>query len=336
MVMYPDAHILDVAGPIEVLTGAKLFVEQDCDPYSVTIVADATGPIATTCGLTLNADKSYAQARRSKASIDILIVAGGHGTEAALENSALLSYVRWAAARAERVVSICTGAMILAEAGLLNGRRATTHWFWCPVLAKKYSQVKVEPDALFVRDGKVWTSAGVTAGMDLSLALIEEDWGHEVALQIARYNVMFMMRPGGQTQFSAQLIAQQNVSGPMGETIDYIINNPGQHLTVTNLAARACMSERSFARKFKEATGVTPAHYVEITRLQAARVALEQSDTLIEVIAQSVGFQNSERMRRAFQRHMGISATDYRERFQSKETALRSHPAESLARASPK
>jgi len=193
----------------------------------------------------------------------------------------------------------------------------------------------VEPDALFIRDGNVWTSAGVTAGMDLALALIEEDWGHDVALQIARYNVMFMMRPGGQTQFSAQLIAQQDVSGQMGEALEYILGNLTDNLTVTALAARACMSERSFARKFKHTTSMTPATYVERARLQAARVALEQTDVLIETVARDTGFDKPERMRRAFQRHLGISATDYRERFQSNRVEDTPRTDDGLPRAGP-
>lgn len=318
MVVYPDAHVLDVTGPIEILTGTRLFVEQGLEPYRITVVAADTRPVTTTCGLTLQVDKSFASARRSRTPIDTLLIAGGHGTNNALKSKPLLNFVRWAAARANRVVSICTGAMILAEAGLLDNRRATTHWFWCPILAKRYPSIKVDPDALFVRDEHIWTSAGVTAGMDLSLALIEQDWGHEIALQIARYNVMYMMRPGGQAQFSAQLIAQQQAEGPLSETLDFILDNVSENLTVTTLAARACMSERSFARKFKEATNMTPAQYVEIARLQVARIQLEQTDELIEIIALKVGFVNPERMRRAFQRHLGISATDYRDRFQSR------------------
>lgn len=326
MVIYPDAHILDVAGPIEILTGTHLFIKEDIKPYNITVVAEKAGPVSTTCGLTLQADKSFEAARRSREPIDTLFVAGGHGTSDALKNKSLLNYVRWASERANRVVSICTGAMILAEAGLLDNRRATTHWFWCPLLAKSYPSIKVEPDALFVRDEHIWTSAGVTAGMDLSLALIEQDWGHEIALQIARYNVMYMMRPGGQAQFSAQLIAQQHDSGPLTDTLDFILNNVGDNLTVTTLAARACMSERSFARKFKEATHMTPAQYVEIARLQSARTQLEQTDDLIEVVALNVGFVNPERMRRAFQRHLGISATDYRDRFQSRSFISEAEP----------
>ncbi len=318
MLTYPQAHILDVVGPIEILTGVKLFVPQDFEPYSVSIVAESAGPVDTTCGVPIQAHHSFASARTQLTDIDTLIIAGGHGTLDALENAALVEFVAWAADRATRVVSICTGAMILAHIGLLNGRRATTHWFWCPTLAKNYPDVSVESDALFVRDGNIWTSAGVTAGMDLSLALIQEDWGHDIALQVARYNVMYMMRPGGQSQFSAELLAQQAEESPMQDTLDYIRDNCDQHLTVTSLAARAYMSERSFARKFKEAVDMTPAQYVEIARLQAARVALEQGNEPIEVIAEQVGFSNPERMRRAFQRHLGIAATEYRQRFQAR------------------
>ncbi|MFK7734221.1 MAG: GlxA family transcriptional regulator [Pseudomonadales bacterium] len=317
MVTYPQAHILDVVGPIEVLTGVKLFAAEQSEPYTVSIVAASSGPIETTCGIPIQADNDFVGARDTLGKIDTLIVAGGHGTTEAMQNAELLNFVKWAAEKAQRVVSICTGAMILAEVGLLDHRRATTHWFWCPTLAKNYPNVTVEGDSLFVRDGKIWTSAGVTAGMDLSLALIEEDWGHDIALQVARYNVMYMMRPGGQSQFSAELIAQQAEDSPLKDTLDYIRGNCDQNLTVTALAARAFMSERSFARKFKDAVDMTPAQYVELARLQEARVALEQSDESIEIIALKVGFTNPERMRRAFQRHLGIAATEYRQRFQS-------------------
>ncbi len=317
MLTYPEAHILDVVGPIEILTGVKLFAPEDIEPYTVSIVAGEAGPLTTTCGVPIQAHYSFETARDTLAEIDTLIVAGGHGTLDAIQDETLLSFVDWAAEKAERVVSICTGAMILAEVGLLDGRRATTHWFWCPTLAKNYPNVSVESDALFIRDDHIWTSAGVTAGMDLSLALIEDDWGHDIALQVARYNVMYMMRPGGQSQFSAELIAQQAEDSPMSDTLDYIRNHCDQPLTVTALAARACMSERSFARKFKDAVDMTPAQYVEISRLQAARVALEQSNDPVEIVALNAGFSNPERMRRAFQRHLGIAATEYRQRFQS-------------------
>tara|TARA_R110002110_G_scaffold413729_1_gene641538 strand:- start:16924 stop:18000 length:1077 start_codon:yes stop_codon:yes gene_type:complete len=317
MVIYPQVHILDVAGPIEILTGSSLFLETENSPYQVSLVAEQAGPVMTTSGLTLQADQAFADAMRSRKPIDTLIVAGGHGTTSALGSQSLLHYVRTAAGRARRIVSICTGAMILAELGLLDGRRATTHWFWCPVLKRQYPQITVEPDALFVRDGNVWTSAGVTAGMDLCLALIEQDWGHDIALQIARYNVMYMMRPGGQAQFSAQLIGQLEDQSPIADTIRFIQNNLDGSLSISTLADNACMSERTFARKFKDAMQLTPAQYVERARLEAARAQLEQASKSVALIAWDVGFENAERMRRAFQRHLGISPSEYRERFQA-------------------
>lgn len=315
MVVYPDAHILDVVGPLEVLTGAKLFLPEGTEPYDVHVVAHEAGKVATTSGLTIEADQSFADAARETGAIDTLMIAGGHGTVQALDDKVLLEYVSLAANRASRVVSICTGAMILAEVGLLNGKRATTHWWWCPILSQRYPDVQVEADAIYVRDGNIWTSAGVTTGMDLALSLVEMDWGHDVALQVARYNVMYMMRPGGQSQFSAHLLAQKAEDPVINDTLAYVIGHLKDALTVTALAARVAMSKRTFARKFKDETGMTPAAYVEAARVQAARVELEQSDVGIEQIALKTGFQNAERMRRAFQRHVGVSASDYRERF---------------------
>ncbi len=315
MVIYPDAHILDVVGPLEILTGAKLFLPDGHTPYEVKVVAQQSGPIQTTSGLTIQSDSSFSDALNDSSPIDTLMIAGGHGTVDALDDQDLLNFVSAAARKAERVVSICTGAMILAEIGLLNGKRATTHWWWCPILSQKYPEVIVEADAIYVQDGNIWTSAGVTTGMDLALSLVEMDWGHDVALQVARYNVMYMMRPGGQSQFSAHLVAQKATDPTINDTLEYVLGHLKEPLTVTTLAARACMSERTFARKFKDETGVTPAHYVEAARVQAARVELEQSDTGIEQISLQTGFQNAERMRRAFQRHVGVSASDYRERF---------------------
>lgn len=320
MVAYPDAHILDVVGPLEVLTGSKLFLPEGIDPYRVALVAHDKGPVSTTSGLTLQADYDFNGAKDQLTEIDTLIISGGHGTGEAINDSDLLEYVRWAGQRAKRIVSICTGAMILAELGMLDGKRATTHWWWCPILAQRYPKVEIDPDAIYIQDGNIWTSAGVTTGMDLALALVEADWGHEVALQVARYNVMYMMRPGGQSQFSTQLIAQTADDSAIAETLQYILNNVKDDLNVTKLAARAAMSERSFARKFKDETGITPANYVEMARLQAARIELEQTDHPVEVVAINAGFMNPERMRRAFQRHLGIAASEYRERFKPHAT----------------
>lgn len=321
MVTYPDAHVLDVVGPLEVLTGVKYFLPEGPEPYNVTLAAHSAGPVPTTSGISLTAQVSFAEAAAQNDPIDTLIVSGGHGTMAAIEDAELLDFVRQAAARSRRVVSICTGAMILAEIGLLDGKRASTHWWWCPILERRYPKVLVDRDAIFVRDGDIWTSAGVTAGMDLALALVETDWGHDIALQVARYNVMYMMRPGGQSQFSAHLVAQRAEDPAINASLAYILTNPGDPLTVTALAARAGLSERTFARRFKDETQLTPAAYVETARVQAARVALETTARGVEQIARQAGFQNAERMRRAFQRHLGVSATDYRQRFRGAEAA---------------
>ncbi|QIE43286.1 GlxA family transcriptional regulator (plasmid) [Rhodobacteraceae bacterium SC52] len=319
MVAFPQAHILDIVGPLEVLTGTKYFLPEGPEPYAVTLVASKTGPLPTTSGLSLTAHRAFADAATDTSPIDTLIVSGGHGTMAAIKDPELLDFVRQSASRSRRIVSICTGAMILAEIGLLDGKRASTHWWWCPILEQRYPAVAVDRDAIFVRDGNIWTSAGVTAGMDLALALVEMDFGHDIALQVARYNVMYMMRPGGQSQFSAHLVAQRADDPAINATLDYILANPGDPLTVTALAARAGLSERTFARRFKDNTEMTPAAYVETARVQAARVALETTTIGVEQVALQTGFQNAERMRRAFQRHLGVSATDYRERFRGSQ-----------------
>ena len=315
MVAYPGVHSLDVMGPLEILATTQYFVADGVAPYDLSIVAEAAGPVSAASGLMLTATASFAEIMAAEPEIDTLIVAGGHGSSKALKEPRLLDFVRWAAPRAERVVSICTGALILADIGLLEGRRAATHWFWCPVLASEYPEVTVDQDAIFVRDGNVWTSAGVTSGMDLALSLVEMDWGHEVALQVARFSVMYMMRPGGQAQFSAHLVAQRAEDPAIDATLQFVLANPGEPLTVTALAARAHLSERTFVRRFKAETGKTPAAYVETARVQAARVALETTGQAIDQIALATGFQSAERMRRAFQRHLGVPASEYRSRF---------------------
>lgn len=315
MVAYPGAHHLDVIGPLEILATTKYFASAGPEPYKVSIVAAKAGPLQASSGLTMTATSSFADVLRDDRDPDTLIVAGGHGSSAALEDSSLISFIRDVAPRARRVVSICTGALVLAEAGLLDGKRASTHWFWCNVLEKEYPNVSVDRDAIFVRDGNTWTSAGVTSGMDLALALIEMDWGHDVALQVARFSVMYMMRPGGQSQFSTHLIAQRAEDPAISQALAHINSAPGDPLTVTALAATVHLSERTFARRFKEETGLTPAVYVETSRVQAARVALETSTRGVEEIALEMGFQSAERMRRAFQRHLGVSASEYRARF---------------------
>jgi transcriptional regulator GlxA family with amidase domain len=315
MLAFEGAQILDITGPMQVLAGVN--DERPSPAYALTLLAEKKGPFTTSGGLRLDADGAYAAL---PAKIDTLIVAGGT-IEAALRDKAMMRAVRDGAARAKRVVSICTGAFFLAAIGLLNGKRATTHWRSVDLLAKHFPKITVEPDALYVRDGKVWTSAGVTAGMDLALALVCEDWGDAMALAIARRHVMFLMRPGGQSQFSAHLAANANGKGKLGGLLRWIPEHIGATLDVAALAARANMSERSFARIFRKETGETPASYVERARLDAARRLLTASNLAIETVASRTGFGSEERMRRAFHRHLKVAPAQFRARFKQQETA---------------
>jgi transcriptional regulator GlxA family with amidase domain len=236
---------------------------------------------------------------------------------AAEEDEALIAWLREAAGRARRVTSVCTGAFLLARAGLLDGRRATTHWAGCEELASRYPRVQVESDPIFVRDGDVWTSAGVTSGMDLALALVEEDLGHRAALEVARWLVVFVKRPGGQAQFSAQLQAQSARREPLRELQGWIAGNLAADLTVEALAARASMSPRNFARAFRREVGMTPAAYVEAVRVEHAQLALESSGASLEEVARTCGFGTVETMRRACHRRLGVSPAEYRNRFRA-------------------
>ena len=247
--------------------------------------------------------------------IDTLVVAGGEGVRRASDDPAIVDWVARASRRARRTTSICTGSYLLAAAGLLDGRRATTHWNYCAVLAQRYPEVELDPDPLFVRDGNVWTSAGVTAGIDLSLALVEEDLGAEVALAVARLLVVFFKRPGGQSQFSGALSVQQASRPALRELQAWIAGHLDEDLSVAALAERADFSERSFARAFRAEVGQTPAAYVEGLRVERARALLEDGAQSLEAVARAAGFSSPEVLRRAFHRRVGVSPAAYRERF---------------------
>jgi transcriptional regulator GlxA family with amidase domain len=246
--------------------------------------------------------------------IDTLLVAGGEGAETASADPALIDWVRGRAAEARRVASVCTGAFVLAAAGLLDGRRAATHWKYCNSLAERFPAVRVEPDPIHVCDGGVWTSAGVTAGIDLALALVEEDLGRSVALAVARYLVVFLKRPGGQAQFSAAL-ARQAADDRFGALHEWINRHLASDLSLSALAGRAGMSERSFSRRYSEATGLTPAHAIERLRVEAARRLLSDTRLPMKRIAQRCGFGSEETMRRSFLRLLAATPQDYRIRF---------------------
>jgi transcriptional regulator GlxA family with amidase domain len=309
---FDDVQSLDVTGPTEVFSIAGRLADE---PYSVELVAPGAGPIRTNSGLTLLPERAAASVRGP---IDTLVVAGGSGVEKAICDERLVRWVRRAAARSRRVASVCTGAFLLAEAGLLDGRRAATHWGGCDELARRYPAVRVDHDSIFVRDGDVWTSAGVTAGMDLALSLVEEDLGRDIALEAARWLVLFVRRPGGQTQFSSHLEKQTAERQPLRELQEWMTSNLGADLSVPALAERASMSPRNFARAFAREVGMTPGTYVEVLRVDHARLRLETTGQKVEAVARDCGFGTVETMRRAFHRRLGVGPADYRSRFQTR------------------
>jgi transcriptional regulator GlxA family with amidase domain len=309
IVVFPGVQTLDVTGPAEVFRAASRIRPPG---YEVTVAAADQGPLPTST-VSLVPDERLADLKGGP--IDTLIVAGGTGSRRAEDDELLVSWIAEAAGRSRRVASVCTGAFLLARAGLLDGLRATTHWASCADLAARYPAVTVEPDPIFVRDGDVVTSAGVTAGMDLALGLVEEDLGREAALEAARWLVVFLQRPGGQAQFSAQLAAQAADRAPLRELQAWIPDHLDEDLSVPALARRACMSDRNFARAFRRETGMTPGGYVESARVERARISLETGDLPVEAIALQAGFGTVETMRRAFRRRVGVSPNDYRTRF---------------------
>jgi len=303
-VAYPGITALDLVGPHEVLAATG--------GYDITVAAPEAGPIVTGRGPTLLADRAL---RTLRGAIDTLIVVGGNSAYAASRDATLVRDIARTARRSRRITSVCTGAFLLAAAGLLDGKRVTTHWDGCDALAHRYPRLHVERDPIFVRDGDVWTSAGVTAGMDLALALVTEDLGREVALATARRLVMFVQRPGGQAQFSVQLATQATGRDPIRDLQGWIAEHPDAELGVEHLAARVAMSPRNFARVFRDETGATPAVYVERARIEVAQRLLETTSLPIDDVSRACGFGTVETMRRAFARRVGASPREYRDRF---------------------
>jgi transcriptional regulator GlxA family with amidase domain len=301
---FPECMSLDVVGPAEVFASAGA--------YEVEVVAPDPEPFFMSNGMQVVPHAAMSDVRGA---IDTLVIAGGEGTRKMATEPRVLEWTRATAKRSRRVTSVCSGAFVLGAAGLLDGRRATTHWAWCDTLAALYPQVEVERDAIFVVDGSVYTSAGVTAGMDLALALVEEDLGADVAREVAQQLVVFLRRPGGQSQFSAQIATPSAEREPLRQVQAYIAANVGADLSVPTLAERAAMSPRNFARAFRRETGMTPASYVESARVEQARIALEGSDAQVESIARHCGFGTVETMRRAFHRRLGVGPAAYRSRF---------------------
>jgi len=296
VLIFPDFQLLDAAGPIAVFDTASR--ECEAAPYPVRVMADAAGPVTSSSGAQLMAGPL------SDDPLDTLIIAGGRGTREASACPKTLAFIRTAVGQTRRIASVCTGAFILAAAGLLDGRRATTHWSRAVALARLYPQIHVEPDRIFIRDGAIWTSAGVTAGIDLALALVADDLGEGTAKRAAQQLVVYYRRPGGQSQFSALLEADRP-SSRFSPVLAWARERLAEQLPVDRLADRAAMSTRHFARAYATETGMTPAKAIERLRLEAAREQVESGLVPIESIAAHTGFGYPERMRRAFIRAFG-------------------------------
>lgn len=306
VLLFDDVQSLDVTGPLEVFAGAE---KHTPGTYRIRTASLDGAPVRTSSGLTVVPDLTLKDAPDPHT----LLVPGGQGTRH--PDPRLTDWLRENGPRAERLVSVCTGAILLAEAGLLDGHRVTTHWAYSDKLARDHPAIDVEPDPIYIRDGQVATSAGVTSGIDLALALVEEDLDRDVALTIARYLVVFLRRPGNQAQFSAQLTAQTARREPLREVQQWITEHPDDDLTVESLATRARLSPRHFARAFQTETGMTPGRYVDRVRLEHARRLLEDTADGVEEISRASGYGTSETMRRAFVKALGTPPAEYRRRF---------------------
>ena len=316
MLVYPGIQILDVTGPLEVFARSSRWLQDhhqqyDSEPYTVELIADQPGAVRSSCGLELIAHRTYREVKKT----DTLLVAGGIGYREVMTNENIIAWLTNIQPNVHRLGSVCTGAMLLARAGLLNNHRATTHWAYSRQLAEAGINIELDADSIYVCDQGIYTSAGVTAGMDMALAMVAEDWGEQVALAVARELVLFFKRPGGQAQFSRQLQAQQAESGRLRQLQIWLLDHIDADLTVSELASRAAMSPRNFARRFAAEVGQTPAAYVQQIRIEAARHRLETTDISVSTIASLCGFGTAETMRRAFTRKLGVSPRDYRARF---------------------
>jgi transcriptional regulator GlxA family with amidase domain len=300
----PPVQILDITGPIEVFA-------QSGD-YRVDLVSSSrVHDLQSSCGFAISNIKYYA---RIHGPVDTLLVAGGVGAESARCDEKFLEWLFRMGHQSRRLGSICTGAFLLARAGLLEGKRVVTHWEWCDKLKQQHPSIQIERNPVYIKDGRVYTSAGITAGIDLALALVEEDHGRERALKIARKLVMFLVRPGGQAQFST-VLSSQTGARTFSELQVWLLEHLADHLTVDVLAERVCMSPRHFARVFLNETGTTPARFVEGLRVEAAQRMLEHSSGGLKEIALACGFGSTDSMRRSFLRVLEVTAADYSKRF---------------------
>lgn len=305
---FPGVQALDLVGPHDVFTGAAMLTEGG---YRVSVASRDGQTVTTATGLAF-----VAEAMPEPKDIDTLLLPGGAGVDDARNDPATMAWIQRAAASSRRVVSVCTGAFLAAQAGLLDGCRATTHWAFADRMAREFPAVTVDREPIFLRSSDtVWTAAGVTAGIDLSLALVEDDYGTEVAQTVARYLVLYLRRPGGQTQFAAPVWMPRARRQPIREAQEEIEAEPGAAHSITELARRAAMSPRHFTRVFTDEVGEAPGAYVERVRTEAARRQLEETDDTVVAIAARCGFGTSETMRRNFIRRVGVSPDQYRKTF---------------------
>lgn len=314
ILMFPRVRELDVAGLVDVFSSANAILPEE-RRYTIDYAATDEKPqLDGMFGLGMRSGPHY---RSIKGPVDTLLVPGGNGDALANPRPALLSWVRKQAVKTRRVGSVCTGAWLLAAAGLLDGRRATTHWAYARQLAARFPAVKVDPDPIWIKDGNIYSSAGATSGIDLSLALVEEDHGRKIALEVARMLVVFLCRPGNQAQFSVSLQDQTTERRPLRELQIWMLEHLADDLSVPVLAARAAMSERNFQRVFTRELGKSPAHYVEEIRIEAVRRKLERSTQSMEEIASVCGFNSADVMTRSFMRQLKTTPAEYRARFRS-------------------
>ncbi len=311
-VVYPEIALLDLAGPLQVLAWAER-PGSGAVGYEIVIASRDGGRVETDTLLSVD---TVSLADAGARPIDTLIVVGGDGAYVCMKDAVCVQGIAALAGRARRVCSVCSGALVLAATGLLDRRRAVTHWEDCAALIDAFPDVRVEVDPIYIKDGNIWTSAGVTAGTDMALAMVAEDLGQEAALKRARSLVTYMVRPGGQSQFSPALERQKQTGSARFDRLhQWIADNLERDLRVERLAERENMSVRSFHRLYTAATGTTPAKAVEAVRVEAARELLETNGQGVKVVAARCGFQDEERMRRAFLRQVGVSPSDYRQRF---------------------
>jgi transcriptional regulator GlxA family with amidase domain len=311
IVVPSNAQSLDICGPLDTFLEANRQAPAKCN-YEVRLLSTGRELSVKAGAMSLVADNSILEDSQP---IDTLLIAGTPDYGQAYGATDLHAWLRGQAPRCRRHGSVCTGAFFLGAAGLLDGLNATTHWQHAAELAERFPAARIVPDQIFVQDGKLWTSAGVTAGIDLALKLIEDDHGRDVALAVARRLVVFLKRPGGQSQFSAHLAAQLASEGRIQSVQHWILDHLSLELTVNTLAARVAMSVRNFTRVFQQETGITPADFVEMARVDSARRLLEDSDKPLQRVASSCGFANPDTMRRAFLRRIGTGPSEYRERF---------------------